>query len=108
MQFALVLELEFAGDGGKRGVAVAHPRDDGALAAHDTAPLRVGHYVLEQADGEALADTRSFVDPSIGAGFESDALDQFTHELRGPDLEFAPIDPGFLGGDGHSQFDRAG
>src|SRR5215813_11831498 len=80
--FALVFELDLAGDGRDRGVNVADARGDQGLAVKQGAALGVRRDALHDGYRQALADAGAFIDAFVLARDERDLFDDFADGLR--------------------------
>src|SRR5256712_7663009 len=81
LKLAFVLELELAGDGGKRGIHVGDARHDGLLFRHNRAALGIRQHVIEHADRQPLRHAAAAIYALVVARFERDSLDQLRHEV---------------------------
>src|SRR5262249_60738717 len=79
--FALVFELDLAGDGRDRGVNVADARGDQGLAVKQGATLGVRRDTLHDGYRQALADAGAFIDAFVVARDERDLFDDFADGL---------------------------
>src|SRR5262249_46609404 len=80
--FALVFELDLAGDGRDRGVNVADARGDQGLAVKQGAALGVRRDALHDGYRQALSDDGWFIDAFVLARDERDLFDDFADGLR--------------------------
>src|SRR6266849_347119 len=109
LELSFVFELQFAGDGGKRGINVGDTGDDGPFAGASGTLFGAADEAFQSCDGQTLADAGAAVHTLVLAGLEGDFFHNLAEIVRHIDL-LAGIaaHPGFLRRDGHAFLDACG
>src|SRR5712691_8657613 len=109
LEFAFVFELQFARNGGKRGVDVGDAGDDSLFTIASGALLGAADQAFQSGDRQTLADSGAAVDALVFPSLEGDFFNDLAEIVR--DINFfatVAAYPGFLSRDGHSFFDASG